>query len=183
MGSVMIRRIFISALFSVTLIVGAQDAFAQNITGRTAVEPSITPLNTAPSQPLTATLTIVSPMGDEKFVNGNRYPITWRITVPKTTVPYRLMGEILLLDQNTDQPAQKKDLRIAFLKEDDIAKGSYTFLAGEQKELTYGHTVAPQGKYRVLLYIKAATECGPTKKCAPLFDASATTKDVMFLYH
>ncbi|MDX1922307.1 MAG: hypothetical protein SFW65_04160 [Alphaproteobacteria bacterium] len=127
--------------------------------------------------PLKADVTIVTPVGGETFVNGNRTPISWHANVPE--IPdaykqrgYKLMGELRLIDQSPN----KKDLRIAFLTEQDLAKGTYQFLPGSQTEMTYGHTAAGEGQYKVWIYIKGIYDCGPNAKCAPLFEAQAITQ-------
>ncbi len=126
--------------------------------------------------PLKADISIVSPRGGETFVNGNRSPVSWHANVPE--IPdaykqrgYKISGELRLIDQSPN----KKDLRIAFLTEQDLAKGTYQFLPGSQTDMTYGHTTATQGQYKVWIYIKGTYDCGPNVKCAPLFEAQAIT--------
>ncbi len=135
--------------------------------------------------PLQANISIVSPVGGETFVNGNRTPISWHANIPE--VPdaykqrgYKLMGELRLIDQGPN----KKDLRIAFLSEQELAKGTYQFLPGSQKEMAYGHTAATEGQYKVWIYIKGVYDCGPNAKCGPLFEAQAITQSpVTIKYH
>lgn len=139
----------------------------------------------APQIPLNANISLVSPVGGETFVNGNRTPISWHANVPE--IPdtykqrgYKLMGELRLIDQSPN----KKDLRIAFLTEQDLAKGTYQFLPGSQTEMTYGHTAATEGQYKVWIYIKGVYDCGPNAKCAPLFEAQAITPSpITIKYH
>lgn len=135
--------------------------------------------------PLNANITLVSPKGGETFVNGNRTPISWHANIPEIPDAYRqrgykLMGELRLIDQSQN----KKDLRIAFLTEQDLAKGTYQFLPGSQTEMTYGHTAATEGQYKVWIDIKGVYDCGPNAKCAPLFEAQAiTASPVTIKYH
>jgi hypothetical protein len=135
-----------------------------------------------------AHITLVSPKGGEVYVNGNRYPISWNAQVPE--VPdaykqrgYKLTGEILLLDENSNQAALQKNMRIAFLNEQELAKGSLTFLAGAQTDLAYGHTQAPNGKYKIRMNIRGAYDCGPNAKCRPFFETTTLSNTISFKYN
>jgi hypothetical protein len=125
-----------------------------------------------------ASISLIAPVGGETFVAGNRYDIKWHANIPQVNQPYHLMGEIRLLDQN---PATKKDLRIAKLDEQGLAKGTYQFLAGAQTDLTYNHTASAQGTYKVWIFITGYTDCATAGKCAPLFEATATSNGAITL--
>ncbi len=167
---------FFSVTLSVLLGLCATDALALDMTEKVAkavtqavVAQVVTPQVQVLAQ---ANISLVSPVGGETYTNGNRYPVSWHANIPQVNTPYTLTGEIRLIDQN---PSNKKDVRVTFLNAQELAKGTYTFLAGAQKDLTYDHTTAPVGSYKVWIYIKGTIDCGPNAKCGPLFEAQATS--------
>ncbi|MBY0429094.1 MAG: hypothetical protein K2Q32_07735, partial [Alphaproteobacteria bacterium] len=93
--------------------------------------------------------------------------------------PYHLVGEIRLLDQSTS--GLKKDLRIAKLLADDLAKGTYEFRAGAQTDLQYDHVAAAQGQYKVWIFITGFTDCPANTVCNPLFQATAVSNGTVTL--
>lgn len=172
----------IIAFFSIILTIGWLSASANNVWAQS----SITTIAPAQIQPATqqvtqqASITLLSPKGGETFINGNRYPVSWHAAIPQLNPSDKLYGEIRLIDQNA---ATKKDLLIATLNDKDLAKGSYTFLAGEQTDFVHGHKTAPQGLYKIRIDIKATPNCGPNAKCALLFEVNAMSNGaVTFKY-
>ena len=179
----------LNAFFSVTLCavlsLFAVHAHAQDLGGKLAATVSNAATKAVIAQVVPpqvqvlpqANISLVSPVGGETYTNGNRYPISWHANIPEIPDAYKqrgfkLMGELRLIDQN---PSNKKDLRIAFLNAEELAKGTYEFRAGSQTEMTYGHTSAAQGQYKVWIYIYGYYDCGPNAKCRPLFEAQATS--------
>ena len=155
---------FFSVTFSVMFSLCAPDAQAQSITqniAKAATQAVVTQIMPAQIQVLPqASISLIAPVGGETYTNGNRYPISWHANIPQVNTPYHLKGEIRLLDQNG---AFKKDLRIATLSPDDLAKGTYTFLAGSQTDLTYNHVSAATGSYKVWIMV-----IGYTTSAAPI---------------
>ena len=182
MKNSLLTNAFFSVTFFALLACPFGDAHAQNITeklGNAAAQAVVQQILPTQTQVLAqASISLVAPVGGETYVAGNRYPISWHANVPQVNAPYTLTGELRLIDQN---PINKKDLRIAFLNAQDLAKGTYEFRAGSQTEMAYGHVSTAQGQYKVWIYIKGFAECGPNAKCAPLFEAVATSNGTVTL--
>lgn len=182
------KSLLINAFFSVTLFAVLTcpfgDAYAQDITQKltnAATHAVVSQIAPPQTQVLAqASISIVAPVGGETYVAGNRYPISWHANIPQVNAPYTLTGEIRLIDQNA---ASKKDLRIAFLNAQELAKGTYEFRAGAQTEMAYGHVSPAQGQYKVWIYIKGFPKCGPNEKCGPLFEATATSASPVTIKH
>ncbi len=181
------NSLLINAFFSVTLsaLLVASNALPAHATNAAqAVGQTIgQAVGQAIAQPQTqalpqASITLVSPAGNETYISGNRYPISWHANIPQINTPYHLIGEIRLLDQNG---ANKKDLRIARLTAQDLAKGTYEFRAGAQTDLQHDHVAIAQGQYKIWIFITGYTDCVTQGTCAPLFEATALSNGIVTL--
>lgn len=147
-----------------------------------------------------AAVNIIFPNGGESFPPGKRIEATWGSVVPITSggasVPAEnILGEIWLiperniLDEGSDF---RPTLRVAWLKKDDIEKGSLLITLADLPEISPRcpacaiEKLTPEGPYRLHIHMRAHRACdeGRGPSCPglpPYFEASDDGNGTFFV--
>ena len=138
-----------------------------------------------------ASVNILFPNGGETFPPGKRIEATWESVVPMTadgmSIPAEnILGELWLAPERNilaEGSDFRPTLRVAWLKKDDIEKGSLLFALADLPEISPRcptcaiEKMTPQGAYRLHIHMRAHRACdgGRGPSCPgqlPYFEAS-----------